>query len=314
MFMAAPTRPAGAHITPQCFSSASVHVPPSQMKRPSCVQSRPPLRPPLRPPPRRAEVTRDGLARTGYPPPVSSSFVPRVLSLALALGVVACDSGPAQPQPQPQPEVAAPTTATPPSPAPSADAKPDDDPHYLLALEFEAAGRFVEARNEVELALAAGAGHDAKLLAAKLAILRDDLDAAQRLLEPLAGDGKDALVLYNLGLIAQRRGEYNNARTRYIAALKADPNYAATRYNLAVLTWDAGAKDEAKHHAEKFLELSPADPRAAELRKQVGLEATPAGPAAAGPTDTATPDRKPSKPTDKPSDRPDGLKNPFVRQ
>ncbi len=196
-------------------------------------------------------------------------------SLAVLVLLAGCDSGPpAAATPPAAPPVAAPT----PGPA----AATDPDPHYLMALELEAAGRYVEARNEVEVALAAGAGRDAKLLAAKLAILRDDLDAAQRLLEPLAGDGSDALVLYNLGLVAQRRGEYNNARNRYIAALKADPNYAATRYNLAVLTWDAGAREEARHHASKFLELSPNDPRAAELRRQVGLDtAAPAAPAGA---------------------------------
>lgn len=259
---------------------------------------------------------------------MASSFTPRFILRALALecalgfALVGCDSVPAQPQPQP--EVAAPTTATP----PPAEPKPEgDDPHYLLALEYEAAGRFLEARNEVELAIAAGAGRDAKLLAAKLAILRDDLDAAQRLLEPLASDGKDALVLYNLGLIAQRRGEYNNARTRYIAALKADPNYAATRYNLAVLTWDAGAREEAKHHAAKFLELSPNDPRGAELRKQVGLEATPSGPAGvtaevpAATTDAAKdPDAKLAPPrfsgrvnAQAPSEGAD-LKDPFAKR
>ncbi|MBK7827591.1 hypothetical protein [Nannocystis sp.] len=218
---------------------------------------------------------------------MAPSTIPRIL-VALVL-VAACNSGAAKSQtgPQPEPQPSATAAATP--PVATTEPKPDDDPHYLLALEFEAAGRFVEARNEVELALAAGAGRDAKLLAAKLAILRDDLDAALRLLEPLAADGKDALVLYNLGLIAQRRGEYNNARTRYIAALKADPGYAASRYNLAVLTWDAGAKQEAQHHAQKFFELAPNDPRAPELRRQLGLEITPEAPAADPGSKPATP-------------------------
>lgn len=230
-----------------------------------------------RPPP---FTTRDAPDETRYPAPVASSTCPRII-LSLVL-VAACNSGAASPHNQAEPQPAQPAHAPPATPTPG----PDDDPHYLLALEFEAAGRLVEARNEVDLALAAGAGRDAKLLAAKLAILRDDLDAAKRLLEPLATDGKDALVLYNLGLIAQRRGEYNNARTRYIAALKADPNYAATRYNLAVLTWDAGAKQEAQHHAQKFFELAPNDPRAPELRRQLGLEITPEGPAADKPATT----------------------------
>jgi len=276
-------------------------------------------------PPTRSTTNRDALPETGYVAAVASSILSRLFILALGSSTLACDSG--QPQPQPQPQPVAPVVAvTPtPTPAPAGEIKPEDDPHYLLALEFEAAGRFVEARNEVDLAIAAGAGRDARLLAAKLAILRDDLDAAQRLLEPLAGDGKDALVLYNLGLIAQRRGEYNNARTRYIAALKADPNYAATRYNLAVLTWDAGAKEEAKHHAEKFLELSPQDPRGDELRKQVGLEATPAGPAAGTPaagttpaasTTPATPAavRQPGAGKSASKSEPGDLANPFARR
>ncbi len=200
-------------------------------------------------------------------------------------------------------------TATP-GPGVAAPASAEADKHYQTALELEAAGRHVESRAEVDLAIAGGAGRDAKLLAAKLAIMRDDLDAARRLLEPLATE-KDALVLYNLGLIAQRTGQYNEARTRYLAALKADPNYAAIRYNLAVLTWDAGVKDEAQHHARKFLELSPGDPNGAELRRKVELDGAPTP--APDPTtpDPAALNRPPGTAGD-PSRRQDsGLKNPF---
>ncbi len=179
---------------------------------------------------------------------------------------LACDAQ-RQPSGTAQTPVAAPGT---PDPDPAAAEK-----HYQSALALEAAGRYVEARAAVELAISGGSGRDAKLLAAKLAILRDDLDAARRLLEPLATES-DALVLYNLGLIAQRTGQYNEARTRYLAALKADPNYAAIRYNLAVLTWDAGAKDEAQHHARLFLELSPDDLNAPVLRRKVELDGPPA--------------------------------------
>jgi tetratricopeptide (TPR) repeat protein len=142
---------------------------------------------------------------------------------------------------------------------------PEAERHYQRALELEAAGRQSEARAEVELALASGAGRDAALLAGKLAILRDDLDEAARLLTPLA-DGRDALVPYNLGLVAQKRGRYNDARGRYLEALQVDPAYAPARFNLAVLTWEAGVKDEAQHHARKFLAAAPDDPRGEELR------------------------------------------------
>lgn len=167
----------------------------------------------------------------------------------------------------PTPAVAAAPAAQTPS--------PEAERHYQRALELEAAGRHAEARAEVELALAGGAGPDAALLAAKLAILRDDLDEAGRLLAPLAGR-RDALVLYNLGLVAQKRGRYNDARNGYLEALKVDPAYAPARFNLAVLTWEAGAKDEAQHHARKFLAAAPDDPRGEELRALILAEPAPA--------------------------------------
>jgi tetratricopeptide (TPR) repeat protein len=208
---------------------------------------------------------------------------PRLVVLpSLLAALLACDSQPSQPAAKTDPVA----QSAQPAPADEAiKAKQEAERHTLAAVELEAAGRLVEARAEVELALAAGAGRDAKLLAAKLAILRDDLDVAAKLLEPLAADGSDALVLYNLGLIAQRRGTYNTARTRYLAALKADPTYAPARYNLALLTWEAGIKEEARHHASKFIEMSPGDPRIAELRTRLELDVQPAP---AGPP-TATP-------------------------
>jgi tetratricopeptide (TPR) repeat protein len=199
------------------------------------------------------------------------------LSWTCALTLLACEAPPVQ---QPLPVTTpAPTTAAPPAPAADLGAA---ETHYVQALELESAGRLVEARAEVDLALAAGAGRDARLLAAKLAILRNDLDGASNLLAPLGNDQADALVQYNIGLVAQRRNEYNRARTAYLAAVKADPNYAPARFNLAILTWDNGVREEAQHHARKFLELSPGDPRAAELSAKVELTAGPAAPAAPG--------------------------------
>lgn len=173
-------------------------------------------------------------------------------------------AAPLPPKPQPAP--------TPAAPDPAAQA------HYVKALELESAGRLPEAELEVGQALAAGAGRDARVLAAKLAILRNDLDAAAAHLAPHASDAADSLVQYNLGVIAQQRNQYNAARSAYLAALKADPTYAPARFNLAYLTMDAGVHEEAKHHARKFLELTPGDPRAPELRQKVQLDAPPPDP------------------------------------
>jgi tetratricopeptide (TPR) repeat protein len=195
----------------------------------------------------------------------------RQLALSWFVAAVAC-GGAAPTGEQP----IAPSPAVVVAPVAPVAPSPEAERHYQRALELEATGRHAEAKAEVELALASGAGRDATLLAGKLAILRDDLDEAARLLTPLAKDGGDALVLYNLGLVAQKRGRYNDARNGYLGALQVDPGYAPARFNLAVLTWEAGAKDEAQHHARKFLAAAPDDPRGEELRALILAE--PAAP------------------------------------
>ena len=184
------------------------------------------------------------------------------LSLSLSLTLVACGDSPTDPTAPVSASIEASPTSTP------AASTPDE--HYASAMEFASAGRIVDARAAVGQALAAGAGRDAKLLAAQLAILDGDLGSAATILGPLASDAPpDALVRYNLGLVAQRRGEYNRARREYLAALRADPALLAARHNLAVLAWDAGMNDEASHHAAKFLDSAPNHPRSARLRAQL---------------------------------------------
>ncbi|MGK3983440.1 tetratricopeptide repeat protein [Sorangium sp. So ce136] len=151
---------------------------------------------------------------------------------------------------------------------------------YALALAHERAGRLAEARAEAARAIEAGAGRKAQLLAGALAILAGDLDGAQARLTPLAQqDPSDAEVLYNLALIADKRGDYNGARQGYLAALKADPRNAEARYNLALLTFRAGIVEESRHHARKFLETFPDDPRGSQLARTTG---TPLGAASNG--------------------------------
>lgn len=194
----------------------------------------------------------------------------RLLNLSVAsLLFLACEPAPSERLPV----SAAPVTTAPVTTAP---AGPSAEEHYARALELDAAGHSTEAAAAAELAVAAGAGRDARLLAAKLAILRDDLAAADRLLQPLAAEEPQlASARYNLGLVAHRRGEYNLARGEYLAALQADSRHAAARYNLALLTWDAGVTEEAQHHARKFLELAPGDPRGARLQARVALADEP---------------------------------------
>jgi Flp pilus assembly protein TadD len=142
--------------------------------------------------------------------------------------------------------------------------------HYALALALEGQGRVQEATDAVRKAIALGAGRDAELLDAALSILSGDLERATMTLNALvAASPNDAEARYNQALIADKKNDYNRAREGYLAALKLDPTLAHARYNLALLTLRRGVVDEARHHARKFAELSPGDPRIAELERRI---------------------------------------------
>jgi len=142
--------------------------------------------------------------------------------------------------------------------------------HLARAVILERRGRYDDARAEVGRAIAAGAGRDAELLAAALAIVAGDLDDARRRLEPLvAADPDDVEATYDLALVADHRDDYNRARQGYLAVLARDPHHASARYNLAMLAWRNGATEEARHHARRFVEAFPADPRTTRLQPLV---------------------------------------------
>ncbi|MFT3773506.1 MAG: hypothetical protein QM820_49650 [Minicystis sp.] len=152
-----------------------------------------------------------------------------------------------------------------------------EDPrfHYALALAYDRQARRPEAIDEARKAVDGGAGRDAALLLGALAINGNDLETAQKALTPLiTADPNDAEAQYDLALIADKKNEYNKARQGYLAALRADPNMIDARYNVALLTLRNGVVEEAKHHARKFSELSPNDPRNLQLAQMIA-SATP---------------------------------------
>jgi Flp pilus assembly protein TadD len=158
---------------------------------------------------------------------------------------------------------------------------------YALALAYQRAGRTAEALQEVSRAIDAGAGRDAQLLAGELAILTGDLAGAKARLEPLVErDPSDSEALYNLALIADKRGDYNGARQGYLAALKVEPRNADARYNVALLTYRAGVVEESRHHVRKFLDTFPDDPRGRQLARTTG---TPGAARGGGPAPGAHP-------------------------
>lgn len=140
------------------------------------------------------------------------------------------------------------------------------------AILLERAGKPAEALEIAKRAVDAGAGRDAKLLFAALMIGTGDLDGAEPVLKELAIESPDdPEVVYDLGLIADRKNRYNEAREAYLKALKLRPELKDARYNLAVLTKRYGFAEEAKSHARRFREAFPQDPRGAELAVLTGL-------------------------------------------
>jgi tetratricopeptide (TPR) repeat protein len=149
-----------------------------------------------------------------------------------------------------------------------------DDParaHAARAVVLRQAGKAAEADEEAKKATSAAGGRDAAMVIAAMKIGAGDLDGAEAILRPLVGaNPQDADAIYNLALVADKRGKYNDARNGYLAALKINPTYKEARYNLAMMTWRKGVAEEAKNHARKFAEIAPDDPAAATLLQMVG--------------------------------------------
>lgn len=171
-----------------------------------------------------------------------------------------------------------PLDAAPDSPAIATPAVAVDVTELLTAANaLEAAGDLAGALAKAEAALIGGGGRDAALTVAKLAILLEQYDRAASVLQPLVqADPKDAIAVYDLALVNHRRNDFNSARAGYLAALRADPSHADARFNLALLCWHKGIKEEAQHHAQKFREGFPNDPRGQQLGALMGpAAATP---------------------------------------
>lgn len=148
-----------------------------------------------------------------------------------------------------------------------------NDPRLLYTFALiEAARAKPDALVLARKAAERGAGRGAELLVTQLLISSNALDEAQVALDAyVKAYPKDADGLYNRALVADRRNDYNKAREGYLSALRQRPTMADARHNLVMLTLKYGATEEARHHARKFADMSPADPRKLDVLARVGL-------------------------------------------
>lgn len=77
---------------------------------------------------------------------------------------------------------------------------------------------------------------------------------------------------YYLGYALRMAGDSSKAIDAFAAAVRLSPGYASARIDLAELLLAAGNRDEALRHLEVALRLAPQNPRAQELRRQIGSE------------------------------------------
>ena len=118
-----------------------------------------------------------------------------------------------------------------------------------------------------------GEWRDARLLLAAVLIENGSLDEARPVLASiLEGNPDDPDALYDDALLDDKQNHFNEAREGYLKALKQSPGMRDARYNLTMLTLRQGIREEARHHARKFVESYPDDPRGKTL-----LQATGAG-------------------------------------
>lgn len=114
------------------------------------------------------------------------------------------------------------------------------------------------------------------LLEASLSLADEDrLERAATTLSEIANGGEPratqaatyaAVLVFNDGVAAERRGEGELAERRYRVAADLDPKLAAAQAGLAFRRLEAGDAAEALVHADRFLELDPGNAQGLRLR------------------------------------------------
>jgi tetratricopeptide (TPR) repeat protein len=81
-----------------------------------------------------------------------------------------------------------------------------------------------------------------------------------------AGGGASAEASYNQGVILFNGGKFQEARTQFEAAVKADPNYSMAQYQLGMTALNLGDIPAAVAALEAYLKVDPNGPKAAEVK------------------------------------------------
>jgi Flp pilus assembly protein TadD len=80
------------------------------------------------------------------------------------------------------------------------------------------------------------------------------------------GAGGSAETTYNQGVILFNAGKFQEAKTQFEAATKADPNMAMAHYQLGMTALNLGDFAQAVSSLESYLKVDPNGPKAAEVK------------------------------------------------
>lgn len=106
-------------------------------------------------------------------------------------------------------------------------------------------------------------GTESQLAAGVEALKSGDLDQAEKILSEAAHKGvKHPLVYHNLGVIAQQKGEHQQAVARFREALALQPEYGPSRLLLGVSLLALGKNTESVRELKHAVRLLPDQPQA----------------------------------------------------
>jgi len=111
-----------------------------------------------------------------------------------------------------------------------------------------------------EKALKYGRGAEAERLLGRSTLARGLFKEAEAHYQNvLRANPSDVEAAFSAGVCNDKLGRYHQAREAFLQTLNIDPKHEEARKYLVVLTYKAGAKDEARHHLQKLAEILPKD-------------------------------------------------------
>ena len=109
-------------------------------------------------------------------------------------------------------------------------------------------------------ALDYGRGAEAERLLGRSTLARGQFKEAEAHYQKvLSANPNDAEAAFSAAICDDNLGRYMQAREGFLQTLRIDPKHEEARKYLVILTYKAGAKDEARHHLQKYAELVPKD-------------------------------------------------------